>query len=335
MEKQSIFKRAKSSKVFGLSVLTIVVIIVFSILKPAFIARGNIRTLLNDLCTIGIMLVGVVPLLISGGIDLAASAEAAFGSLVFAQLLTINSIPWGVALVLALLSGIAMGLIIVLVCKLLNLMPFIVSLGLSSIYTGFATLWTRSNNVMINRQSFLAIGKVAIGKWVPVLFIFMVVLVIFYAYLMKNTKFGREVYMIGGNPVAARLAGINAERVRAILFMNSSMMSVLAGIVWACQKKMGSPTKIQVASPNFDALTAGVLGGVSFMGGSGTLMGAFVAMLLVNVFTSGIIMLGLPSFMSIMLQGLILIIALMIDNISARRAEAAQKRAAMASGTAK
>ena len=187
---------------------------------------------------------------------------------------------------------------------------------------------------MINRVSFLNIAKAAIlNKYIPVLFLIACALLIMYALIMKFTRFGRNAYMVGGNPIAARLAGINISKTQTILFINAGAMHVLTGIFWACQKKMGSPSNIQTLSPNFDAMSAAVLGGVSFGGGSGTIGGAFCGMLLVQVVNNAVINLGFPSYYQIMLQGAVLLIALAIDHSSAIRAERARRKAAMA-GTA-
>lgn len=325
-------KKITSSKVFQLGILTVAMVVVFYLIKPAYLSRINVSTMLNDLIPIGFMVAGVVPLMISGGIDLAAGSEAAVGSMVFAQLCkSFPSLPWGVALIGALLSGAIMGYIIVLMKEKLGLFPFIASLGLQSIYNGFATLWTLSNDIQIARTSFTGLAKAAlIGKgWLPVMFLFMVVVVFIYAYIMKHTAIGRKAYIIGGNAQAARLAGLNPDRIQCFYFVNAGVMSVMAGLAWAMQKKLASPSKIQVAAPNFSAISAGVLGGIAFGGGSGSIVGAFVAMLLIKVFTSGMILMGLSSYFSIIMQGLILIVALILDNLSQRSAERARRAAAM------
>ena len=324
-------KKLTSGKGFPLLMLTIVIVLVVWLIKPTFLARTNIRTFLNDITVVIVMMCGIVPLLIGGGVNLGASAEAAMGSMIFAKLCEINGLPWGVALIIALVCGAVMGLLIVGTGKLFNLMPFIISLGFSSIYTGFATLWTRANNVMINRVSFLNIAKAAvINKYVPVLFLIACALILAYALVMKFTRFGRNAYMVGGNPIAARLAGINISKTQTILFINAGVMHVMTGIFWACQKKMGSPSNIQTLAPNFDAMSAAVLGGVSFGGGSGTIGGAFCGMLLVQVVNNAVINLGFPSYYQIMLQGAVLLIALALDHSAALRAERARRKAAMA-----
>ena len=323
-------KRILSSKVTRLAGLTIVMCIVFYLIKPVFLGRINVTTLFNDLTPIGFMLLGVVPLMISGGIDLAAAAEGAIGSMLFAQLLVwFPNVPWGVCIIVAMLAGALMGYIIVLAKEKLGLFPFIASLGLQSIYNGFASLWTKSNDIVIARTSYTAMAKTALFKWIPIPFIVMVVLVCVYAFIMKHTTIGRKAYIVGGNAAAARLAGVSTNRVQCFYFINAGVMAVLAGCAWAAQKKLASPTKLQVAAPNFSAISAGVLGGIAFGGGSGTIFGAFVAMILVKVFTSGMILMGLASYFSILMQGGILILALVLDNLSARRVERARRAAAM------
>jgi len=336
MGKQSMGKKLIHSKFFGLLLFTVVLALLIFLLEDKFISKGNVRQIFISMTVPGIMLAGVAPLLICGGIDLAAGAQAALGSMIFAQILkNFSSIPWGIALIVALLAGVVFGLINVFLVNKMNFMAFIATIGMSSVYSGIATMWTRTNNVEINRQSFLALGKIALVEWVPLLFIFMVVIIAIYGYILSNTPFGRSVYMVGGNPYAARLSGLKPNKVRAVLFINSSVMSVLAGIVWAAYKKMASPTNLVTAAPNFAALTASILGGVSFMGGSGGMAGGFAALLLLNVFTSGLNMVGLPTYVSTTLQGLILIVALIMDNVSATRKRRALLKAAILGDDAK
>lgn len=329
MGKESFGKKLIRSKAFGLLLLTIVLVlvIVFAINKN-FIARGNVRMILINITVPCVMLASVGPLLIAGGIDLSASAQAALGSMIFAQVMYFTNLPWGVALLIALASGACFGLINIFLTNVLNFMPFIATIGMSSVYSGFAAMWTKSNDVMINRVSFTKLGGTAlIGKgWIPVLFIFAVVLVLVYVYVLANTRFGRSAYMVGGNPQAARLAGLDPKKVRGMLFINSSVIAVLSGVVWSAFKKMASPSNITTSAPSMSALTALILGGVSFMGGSGSLFGGIIALLLLQVFDGGLIIAGMQTYVNTIAQGLILIIALIIDSVNAQR----QRRALLA-----
>lgn len=333
MGKQSVGKKLLQNKAVALFVLTIVLTIIVTLIKPSFLVRLSVRTLFVNITVPAVMIASVAPLLISGGIDLSASAQASMGAMIFAQVLTAApTLPWGVALLLALLGGVIFGLINIFLTNVLNFMPFIATIGMSSVYLGFTSMWSGNNNVQIVNPTFNALGTASIGGWVPWLFIFSVAVVAVYVYILTSTRFGRSAYMVGGNPYAARLSGLNPAKIRGLLFINSSVIACLAGVVWAAQKKMASPTNLgTTVMPSMTALTASILGGVAFMGGAGSLIGAFFGMLLLTTFDSALITLGMPNYLNVIAQGLILIAALIIDNVNAVRQQKALKAAAILS----
>jgi ribose transport system permease protein len=128
---------------------------------------------------------------------------------------------------------------------------------------------------------------------------------------MSSTRFGRRMYMAGGNPNAARLAGINPKRITTTLYINNSVIACLAGSLMAARMHMGSPSAI--AGSDLDAITAAVLGGVSFMGGGGNMVGVFIGLLLLNSFKNGLVVVGLDSYYQVVASGLLLIAALTLD----------------------
>ena len=309
-----------ASKTFNLIALTAVLCVIIYLINPSFIAGGNIRGILITLCVQGTLLACTAILLISGNIDLSAGGLAALGQLFFAEVLvSYPSIPWPVALIMALIFGALLGLFNVFFMNVVRLMPFIVTIGTTSIFGGIATVITRGANVQIMNQSFNNIGKAAIFNVVPVLFIVMLVIVLIHGIILSSTRFGRNIYLIGGNPYAARLAGLNPERIRMILYVNSGVVSTIAGVIWAAQKKMSAPSNFISANLSMMALTAVILGGISFMGGGGGMTGAFAGMLLLNLFTFGLSILSIPSWVNIVIQGMLLIVALILDNINTMR----------------
>jgi ribose transport system permease protein len=319
MGKQSVGKKLLTSKIFSLLLLTVFLCVVLYLLKHNFIAAGNIRGILDDLCVQGTIMVGLATLIIGGGIDLSSGAQAALASLIFAQLLAAKpGLPWPVALLVALCFGVFAGLLNAFLTNVLNFMPFIATIGLSSVYSGLGAVWTRGKTVSVSAQSFTDLGKIAFFDRIPLLFVIMVVILILYSFLLSGTRFGRSIYMIGGNPYAARLSGLNPKKIRTVLFVNNSVIASLAGVMWVSQKKLASPTNIVAAMPDMSAITASILGGVAFMGGSGALGGAFIGMLLLNIFTNGLTILKIPSFWNVSAQGFILIIALILDNATQR-----------------
>ena len=334
--------RVARSKAFALAIIVIVLGIIIYMINSNFLTRGNLRgSVFVPMVVPGIMLVAVGPLLIGGGIDLSCAAQASFASVIFAQLLQyFPSLPWPVAMLVTLLCGVAFGLINVFLTNVLNFMPFIATIGVSSVYVGVASWWTVMNNVAINNKSFNELGGMAyINNMIPMLFIFMLVLVAVYSYMLSYTRFGRSIYMVGGNQTAARLAGLNPKSIRAKLFINSGVISALAGVVWGAQLKMGHPTNIFNAMPNFSALTALILGGTAFTGGAGGLVAGVVALLLVTVFDNGLTILALANmrggqplygaYVNTTLKGLILIVALILDYVSVTRGRRALEAAAI------
>lgn len=268
----------------------------------------------------GTLCVGMTLLLISGEVDLATGGEAAIGGIVVAMLLRSGTMPWVVALIIAILVGAVMGLINAFFVNSVKLMAFIVTIAMSSVYQGIARILTNSQNIAIDQQyaSFYTLGSGTIGIF-PIPFIVMVVMMVIYGYILTRTDFGRSVYMTGGNRAAARLCGINRSRITTILFVNNSALAAFAGAVLAARMHNASPIAAQSGAT--DAITAAVLGGVSFVGGVGTMGGCFVGLALMTVFNSGLTASGLYSYWQIVVQGLLLIAALTIDyfNEASRR----------------
>ena len=347
----SFLERMIRSNGFYLLIMTIVIALCVTIfISPNFLTDGNIRGgIFVPMVVSGIMIVAVGPLLIGGGIDLSCAAQAALASVVFAKLLEMfPMMPWPVILLVVLLCGVVFGLVNTFLCNGLNIMPFVATIGTMSIYRGLGQAWTLNNNVPVNNDGFTTIGgtipevlgvDMGFMNAVPLLFLVMILLIAVYTYVLSNTRFGRSVYMCGGNPTAARLAGLNPKRVRAALYINSGVISAFAGVVWAAQYRMGHATSLADNMPNFSALTAVILGGVSFIGGSGGLVSGFIALLLVTVFDNGMSILAIASavggrpaygaYVNTTLVGLILVIALMIDYISSVRKQRALVSAAM------
>ena len=294
--------------------------VIIELISPSFLAKGNVRNLLNTLSFQGVMLAGIAILLMSGNIDLSAGGVAALCTLVFALILKASpGIPWIVPFIVALLVGAACGLMNVFFMNVINLMPFIVTIGTSSIFGGIAVVITRANAVPINRPDFTNIGTVAIGKLVPVVFLFMVVVVLIHTFVLYKTRFGRGVYMIGGNPLAARLCGLNIKKTRAYLYVSNGIMSAIGGLIWTCLRSQSNPQGFITAAPAMTALIATLLGGVSFVGGAGGMGGAAIGLVIYNVFTTGLIALDIPAYITKALPGVLLILALYMDNFNAMR----------------
>ena len=308
--------------VLVLVVLTLIVMVIRSgvltgapfsaMFTSGFMSYGNLFNIFSNLVIQCVILCGITCLLIGGNIDLSVAGQATLAAMVFAKICADTAIPWGIAIIITLLFGVFCGLINTFLINALHFPPFIATIGMSSVYAGLANIWTGSSNVQITRTSFLAIGETSYGVF-PVLFLFALLLMAFYQFILIKAPLGRKIYMVGGNMHAARLSGINPNRIRMILFINNGVLAAFAGLTWIARTKFASPSAIVAAGPDLRVISAAILGGVAFQGGAGNVAGTFVAVLLLNVFQNMLDILSVPPYWNIVAQGALLILALILD----------------------
>jgi ribose transport system permease protein len=316
----------RNIKTVCLFVLLVLIIVVTYCVNHAFLKPAVIRNILINMAPAGVMMVGMACLLMSGSIDLSTDSQALLSIVTFAYLLKyFPNLPWPVALLICIALAVVFALIHSFLCNKLRFMPFIATIAMSSVYAGIATVWTQSQTINIMNTSFTNLATIAFfGGRIPLLTVIMCVIILVYGLMLSNTRFGRSIYMCGGNRMAARLSGLNPARISTILFINNSVLAVIGGLMWVAQKKMASVT-FSSSAPSMSGMTAAILGGVSFMGGGSTgLGGAFVGLLLLNTFTQSLnyypIFQGQKwTWLQTALGGLILAIALIIDNYTNRR----------------
>ena len=323
------FLRSKATLLLAvLIVLTLMTMIVGSgvmsgapfsaMFTTGFMSRMNLVNVFYNLVVQCIMLCGLACLLMSGNIDLSVGGQAQLASMMFAIILVNANLPWGIALVITMVFGAVCGLITTFLTNKLRFPPFIATIGMSSVYAGLANVWTTGNPVPVMHAGFLSIGEATYGIF-PGIFLIAVVLMIAYQFMLMKTPFGRKIYMIGGNMHAAHLSGLNPMRMRMIMFMNNGILSAIAGVAWTLRNRMAAPTAISTAGYDFRVISAAVLGGVAFMGGSGDIIGGFVGVLLLNVLQNMLDIIGAPTYWNIFAQGAVLIIALILDFFSTER----------------
>ena len=302
-------------KVTLLVVVTIAVVVFFSLMNPNYLRAQNILITLIMTSFIGFLGLGVGLLLISGHIDLSTGAVTVMSAVLVALLIN-NGMPWPVAALITLVFGAAAGAITAFLVNGLNMMSFIATIGMMSVWSGLALVVTNGNPITINDPGFWALSDARFFGAIPVLFIILLFFVVLYGFILSQTKFGRSIYIVGGNKNAARLAGINPKRVQNILFINSGAISALCGILFASNFRRGDPVAITLG---MDAVTAAVLGGISFTGGAGGTGGFLVGLLLLNFFNNGLNISGAGAYWQTIARGLILVAALMLDFLRERQ----------------
>lgn len=310
MEKQNGLKKILAKKEATLIIVWAVIVLLFWIINHNYLSPDNIRNIFNSAFVMGTIAVGMSCLLISGQIDLSSGSVGMMAGVIIAFLLQ-GGMPWFPALIITILMGCVIGAINAAFANGLNFMPFISTLAIATALNGLGLVLTNAQNIAISNRSFWALGSTNVLGIFPLPFFITIVLLAVYGYIMANTRFGRRMYMAGGNPQAARLAGINPKKITSILFINNSAIACIAGSLMAARMHMGSPSAI--AGSELDAITAAVLGGISFMGGGGNMFGVFIGLMLLNSFKNGLVVVGLDSYYQVVASGLLLIAALTLD----------------------
>lgn len=304
-------KKITTSRNFYLFLFIVLVALIFTIINPLFVSADNIRNILYAASITGVMMVGMGNLLISGNMDLSAGAVGCFAAILGAYMINAG-IPWVIATLGAIAFGILCGLLNAFMAFKLGIMPFIGTLGISSVWSGLAAVITKQASVTLTNESFFVFGSAKIANLIPWAFIYVVILCIIYAFIMKRTKAGRKVYMCGGNRNAARLAGIKVERVSTVMMCNCSGLAALAGMIMTARMHLIHYQNLQTTS-TMGALTSALLGGVAFGGGNGAMGGAFLGLMLLTIFKNGIDIIGCNEYVQIMFNGILLAAAMAVD----------------------
>lgn len=299
----------KSEK-FGLVIALIVMVIVFSICtKGKYILKANIINILLASSIVGLVAIGESFILIGGQSDLSPGSVSAFSGVLVAILLRAG---WNMflAIITVLIVGAVIGLFNALMVNKMKIAAFIATLATMSICRGSAYIICNGKAVSVTNQAFLKIGSGRV-LGIPIPGIILIVMLIIFGIVLSRTGFGRKIYMIGGNATAARLAGINDMKLKTILFVLSAMLSAFGGCILAARMNSGQPSASD--GLEFDAITAAVLGGVAFTGGSGDMLGTLIGLLILQGFNNGILMMNIQSFWQIVLRGVLLVLALAFD----------------------
>ena len=316
---ENIFERILKSNNIVLFIVLIVVVVLFSLLKSSYFSTNTLINILNAAAAVGLLAIGQTYLIIAGHIDLSSAYLAAFSGVILALVMQAG-IAWPIAIIITLGFSIIGGLMNSGLVNIFKLQPFIATLATGSVFKGFAYLICDGRPVMIDDATIIFLGTGKEQLFIPVPVIVLVILFIVFGFVLSRTTFGRSVYMIGGNVTAARLAGLRPKIISTKLYLISSVIAAVAGILGGGRMHSGTPTALQHAE--FDAITATVLGGVAFSGGKGTLAGAFIGLLIIQSFNYGLNAVGVSSFWQIIAKGLLLIMALIIDYFRVKNVKA-------------
>ncbi|GAA0318431.1 ribose ABC transporter permease [Oceanobacillus oncorhynchi subsp. oncorhynchi] len=297
----------KFGALFGLIGLSVIL----TILAPSFITVDNLMNVARQASINALLSLGMLLPIITAGIDLSVGSILAL-SIVLGGIVTVS---WGmtpvVGLIVLLLAGAAAGLINGLLLTKLRLPhPFISTLGTMNVYRGLALIVTGASPIFGFPLLINYVGQESINI-VPVSFILVIIVAVLMHVFLNRTATGRYIYAIGGNKEAARLSGIPVDRVLIIVYTVSGFMAALGGLVLIGRTNSASP--IAGLTYELDAIAAVIIGGASFFGGVGTVVGTLIGALIIAVLRNGLNLIGTSSDLQTVVIGIVIILAVYVD----------------------
>lgn len=294
---------------------SIILAIALSLTSPYFLLQQNLVALLEQIVVMTVVALGYTLVLATGEIDLSLGGVIALVGVVMAKLMTQYAVPVEVAIVAGIVLGAACGALNAALVSRFNLPSFIVTLATGALFTG--TLYIISNLVPVSNlpPEFLAISRTRIGP-VPLPVILLIPVVIVFYVMATKTVFGQHVIALGGNPEAVRVAGISIERLRLKVFMIAGACFAVGGVLLTARS-----ASAQIAAGSnllLLVITAVVIGGTPLLGGRANMIGTVFGCLILGMISNGMNLLGVNANYQIVVQGLLILLALVLDIESTR-----------------
>jgi ribose transport system permease protein/rhamnose transport system permease protein/inositol transport system permease protein len=288
-------------------------IIIMSLLSPSFLTIDNLLSVTQQMSEFGILALGVTVIIITSGIDLSVGSIAGLTTIVIAM-----SYGWSGSLVAAILLGILAGALCgafngVLIAKI-GVPPILVTLGTMTFFNGIALVLSKGNAISDLPEEFYFVGQGYLFGNIPVQTVIFLVLAILTSLLLSKTPWGRRVYAVGNNSVAAVFSGVQVDKVLLYVYIFAGIMAAISG--WIISSRVSTARADLGAVYVMQSIAATVLGGTNIAGGSGTIFGTVIGVSVFAVLANGLNLIGVSPFAQNLLMGLALIVVLLINNMS-------------------
>ncbi|NPC94379.1 ribose ABC transporter permease [Bacillus sp. WMMC1349] len=289
----------------------IILVVIVSLLNPGFLEPLNILNLLRQVAINALIAFGMTFVILTGGIDLSVGAILALSSALVAGMI-VGGIDPVFAVIIGCLIGAVLGAINGLLITKGKIAPFIATLATMTMFRGLTMVYTDGNPItglganygfqLFGRGYFLGIPVPAITMGITFIILWMI---------LHKTPFGRRTYAIGGNEKAAYISGIKVARVKVLVYSLTGLLSALAGAILTSRLNSAQPTA--GTSYELDAIAAVVLGGTSLAGGRGRIAGTLIGVLIIGTLNNGLNLLGVSSFFQMVVKGIVILIAVLLD----------------------
>lgn len=318
MEKAKALAGRLRNLVFGdymILIPILILAIVWAAVAPNFMTYSNWMNLLRQVSLIAILAAGMFFPMLTGAIDLGLGSVVGVTGIVFAKLLVDYQIGTLPAAIITIIMGVAIGTVAGVLITQFGVPSFIATLGVQYVGRGMCYVITNSypvsglpDSIAWFGRGYLTIGGVELIPW-PVIFMFVVFAIV--AFVTTKTKFGRFVYTVGGNEEAAYLSGINSKAIRTAVFAICNGIGALVAVILVSRLNSGQPQG--GTGWEFKAVIASVMGGASLAGGKGNAIGVALGAIFVGILENGMTLLNISSYWQQVVQGIVLILAIMFD----------------------
>ena len=297
----------------------LILVVIFGTLRPeAFFSTRNLAAIMSAIAILGIVAMAQTVVIVSGAIDVSVGSIVGLASVCAALAMTqMDSAGAGVAA--AVVAGGLAGLVNGVLVTKGRVNPIITTLATLAIFQGIAFIVSNGRAIGVINTDFNWIGSGRIAG-VPITVVVFLVLAVLMIFLTKATDIGRNVYAIGGNPSAARLAGIRITRYRIGVFVLTGLVCGVAAVLLTARSTSGQPSSGS-AGLELEAITAAFLGGCAMAGGRGTIVGTILGVLIIGTLNNGMLLMMVPNFYQLVAKGVLLLAAVMIMEFRTGRPE--------------
>lgn len=295
----------------GALIALLLLIIGISIISPEFRTGSNFLSLLRQSSINGLIAFGMTCVILTDAIDLSVGSVLALSTVLCAGMISAG-VPAGLAMILALAIGTGLGAISGFLVTKGRLQAFIATLITMTVYRGATMIFTGGKPISNLGDSFV-LKLVGRGNFyrIPIPVILLLVIFVGFYFLLNKTTFGRSVYATGSNWKCAKLAGININKTKIIVYAISGFMSALAGLILL--SRLGSAQPTLGSGFELDAIAAVALGGTSMSGGRGKIYGTLIGVLIIAVLNNGLNILGVSSYYQDVIKGFVILVAVLSD----------------------
>ncbi|WP_382308025.1 ABC transporter permease [Herbiconiux sp. UC225_62] len=308
---------------FGLLIVILIGVAIMSQVSPVFFTWINFTNVLYVASLVAVVAIGQMFVLLVGGIDLSVGAIVAVSSVFVVGLPQQNDVPTWAAVLVSLGWGIVFGFVNGFVTTKFKISALIVTLGTMSIARGIAYIYTGGSNLAPIPADLAAVGNASIGGF-PVVILFALAIAVIAHIVLSRTRFGRSVYAVGGNAVAAKFSGIRSDRIMILAFMVSGLLAAVGGLMITV--RLGAGSASSGTGLELTVIAAVVIGGTSLFGGEGKVAGTLLGVLLLGLVQNSINLLSVPPNFDLVVSGIVIILAAGVDVYRRLRLEPALAR---------